>query len=328
MSAKNPLSIVFLDASTLDSGDISFDSFTSRWKCAFHDATTPAQLPERIKGMDVAVTNKVVFDAALLNSASADALKFIAIAATGTNNVDLPAAAAKGVAVSNVAGYSTFSVAQHTFALLFELASHPGQYAADVRSGAWEKSPIFTMFNHPLIELHGKTMGIIGYGSIGKAVAKAAEGFGMKVIVAARPGSEGPAPDGRVSLETLLRESDVVSLHCPLTPQTKNVIAEKELSIMKKSAFLINVARGGVVNEEALVAALKNGEIAGAGVDVITQEPPAENHVMTKAARELPNLVITPHNAWASREARTRLVAEIALNIEAFEKGEKRNPVA
>lgn len=327
MNGDKKLSIVFLDSATLGDGDVSFDAFTSRWDCEFHDFTAPGETRGRIAGKEIVVSNKVLIDEALMDSPEASGLKLIAIAATGTNNVDLEAARARGISVRNVAGYSTASVVQHTFALLLELASHPGAYTADVRGGAWERSPIFTMFNRPLVELAGKTMGIVGYGSIGKAVEAAAKGFGMRVIVAARPGSDGPPPAGRVSLDELLKSADVVSLHCPLTPATTNLIGERELSLMKPTAFLINVARGGVVNEEALVAALKEKRIAGAGVDVITKEPPPPGHVLASAAKDLDNLAITPHNAWASREARVRLLAEIAANIQAFEIGEDRNNV-
>lgn len=320
--------IVFLDASTLDRGDVSFEQFTKRWDCSFHPSTRPGELPERIQGRMVAVTNKVVFSSEVMALPEAKDLKLIAIAATGTNNVDLDAARARGVAVCNVAGYSTNSVVQHTFGLIFELASHIGAFSQDVREGQWEKSPIFTMLTRPVVELAGKTLGIIGFGAIGRSVAAAARGFGMEVLVAARPGAQGPLPEGRVPLDDLLRRADIVSLHCPLTPQTRNLIAGREFSLMKPSAFLINIARGGIVDEAALVEALEKKKIAGAAADVLTQEPPSADHPMIEAAKRLDNLVITPHNAWASREARQRLIDEIAENISAFLSGSDRNRVA
>jgi len=327
MTNRYETSIVFLDTSTLDRGDVSFEQFGG-WKCEFHPRTAPPELPGRIGGFDVAVTNKVVFDSAVMDSPEAGNLKLIAIAATGTNNVDLEAARGKGIAVANVAGYSTNSVAQHTFGLLFELASRTGAYSRDVAAGAWSDSPVFTLLDRPVVEMAGKQLGIVGLGAIGSAVARAAEGFGMDVLVSARPGAEGPPPEGRVPLEKMLAEADVVSLHCPLTPATENLIGARELEMMKPTAFLINVARGGIVVEADLVAALKGGRIAGAAADVLTREPPPADNPLIAAAGELDNLVITPHTAWASREARQRLIDEIAANIRAFLEGKDRNRVA
>lgn len=319
--------VVFLDASTLDMGDVSFARF-ERWDCVFHPRTSPAELPARIAGADIAVTNKVVFGAETLALPEAAGLKLIAIAATGTNNVDLSAARRRGLPVCNVAGYSTSAVVQQTFGYIIELASRVSAYARGVESGAWEASPIFTLLTRRCVELRGKVIGIVGFGQIGRGVAEAARGFGMEVLVAARPGSEGPPPEGRVALDELLRRADVVTLHCPLTPETTGLIGERELRLMKPGAFLINAARGGIVDEAALIAALREKRIAGAAADVLTAEPPPKGHPMVEAARELDNLIVTPHTAWAAFEARQRLVDEIAENIAAFEGGGERNRVA
>lgn len=328
MNEKSGWSVVFLDASTLDMGDVSFEKFTSRWDCGFFAATSAEQLPERIRGRGVAVTNKVVFDRATLKSAAAADLKLIAIAATGTNNVDLDAARDIGLPVCNVAGYSTSAVVQHTFGCIIELASRVGAYGADVRGGEWERSPIFTLLKRRCVELAGKTLGIVGFGAIGRGVAKAAEGFGMNVIIAARPGAAGPCPPDRFPMDELLKQADVVTLHCPLTPETKGLIDARALGLMKPGAFLINAARGGIVDEAALVDALRAGRLAGAATDVLAAEPPAAGQPLIAASREMDNLIITPHTAWAAVEARQRLINEIAENVAAFESGDERNRVA
>lgn len=331
MPDERKWSVVFLDASTLDIGDVSFERF-GRWDCGFHPRTAPEELPGRVEGRDVAVTNKVVFDKEVLGRPEAAGLKLIAIAATGTNNVDLGAAGERGLPVCNVAGYSTGAVVQQTLGCIIELASCVGRYAGDVRAGEWESSPVFTLLTRRCVELQGKTLGIVGYGQIGRGVAAAARGFGMEVLIAARPGADGPLarplPEGRVALDEMLRRADVVTLHCPLTPETEGLIGGREIGLMKPTAFLINAARGGVVDEAALIGALREKRIAGAAADVLTEEPPPRGHPMVEAARELDNLIVTPHTAWAALEARQRLVDEIAGNIAAFERGEERNRVA
>ncbi len=278
--------------------------------------------------MNVAVTNKVVIDRAAMSAVEAGSLELIAIAATGTNNVDLTSAAERGLPVCNVAGYSTSCVVQQTFAYLLEFFSNISGYARDVREGAWEASPIFTLLSRPVSELRGKIIGIVGLGAIGSGVATIAEAFGMKVLVADRPGSKRPVPSGRTALDEMLPRVDVLSLHCPLTAHTENLIGAAELAKMKPTSILINVARGGIVNEEALIQALRLGKIAGAATDVLTTEPPPADHPMIVAAKELDNLIVTPHTAWSSLEARQLLVDEIADNIDAFLKGESRNHVA
>jgi glycerate dehydrogenase len=219
-------------------------------------------------------------------------------------------------------------VAQFTLALILELAARVGRYVHAVKADEWQKSPVFSLLTYPTNELAGKKLGIVGYGSIGQAVAQMARGFGMKILVAARPGTAGAIPNGRMAFDQLLRESDVLSLHCPLAPQTRNLINEKSLSLMKPTAFLINTARGALVDEAALIAALRKKQIAAAAVDVLSKEPPPADHPMIQAAKELEHLIVTPHTAWSAREARERLLKEVEENIDAFLRGRDRNRIA
>ncbi len=322
---QSRLRLVFLDAATF--GDVSFQSFMAQWDCALHETSTPAEVIGRLEGIQAVVINKIALDRSVLATPKAKSLQLIVVAATGTDNVDLKAAGERGIAVCNVPGYATNSVAQFTMALILELASYPGRYAQLVRSGAWQKSQIFTRLDFPSIELTGKKLGIVGYGSIGKAVAQMARGFGMEVLVSARPGISDPVLSGRVPFADLLATADFVTLHCPLTPQTKSLVDGRALARMKPTAFLINTARGGLVNEEALVEALKNKRLGGAAVDVLTEEPPSENDPLIRAARDLDSLLVTPHCAWTAMEARQRLLDEVEENIKAFQRGEKRNCV-
>jgi glycerate dehydrogenase len=321
-----PARVVFLDAATY--GDMSLRSFTERWRCTVHQVTCPDETIERLAGHCVAVTNKVVIDRAVLESREARDLKFIAVAATGTDIIDKEAAAKHGVKVCNVPGYATQSVAQFTMALILELATRAGGYSEAVKAGEWQKSPVFTLLAYPTVELSGKKLGIVGYGNIGRAVAQMARGFGMAILVAARPGAGGPNAADRVPLDRLLREADVLSLHCPLTPETKHLINEQSLSLMKPTAVVINTARGGLIDEAALIRALRVKRIAAAALDVITKEPPPAEHPIIHATQELANLIVTPHTAWSTREARERLLQEVAANIVAFLAGEPRNLVA
>ncbi|MBM4262670.1 MAG: D-2-hydroxyacid dehydrogenase [Deltaproteobacteria bacterium] len=317
--------IVFLDAATF--GDMSLAQFTDRWPCTVHQVTQATETAARITGHNIAVTNKVAFDKTILNSPAAEELKLIAVAATGTDVIDKDAATKRGVKVCNVPGYAAQAVGQFTIALLLELASRIGSNSADVKAGAWQSSPVYTLLTYPQVELHGKKLGIIGYGNIGKTVAKIAGALGMEILVGARPGGSAP-PSDRVPLDRLFREADVITLHCPLTPQTKNLINGQTLASMKSTAFLINTARGALVDEAALIETLRHKRIAGAAVDVITQEPPPADHPMIVAARELSNLMVTPHTAWSAREARERLLSEVKENIAAFLAGQHRNRVA
>jgi glycerate dehydrogenase len=313
---------VFLDLATVDCGDVDLsplESAVSGWR--FHNATAPQETFERIKGATLVISNKVLLTKELLEQAPD--LKLICIAATGTNNVELEAAQELGIAVTNVAGYSTPSVVQHVFSLILALTTRLVEHHNLVSSGAWPQSSRFCLLDYPFREIAGKRLGIIGYGALGKAVARVAEAFGMEVLLAQRPGGK-PQP-GRIPLDKLLETADIVSLHCPLTEQTRGLIGERELHMMKNDALLINTARGGIVDEPALAAALRNGDIGGAGVDVLAQEPPLKSNPLLDP--DVPNLIVTPHVAWASRESRQRLVDEIGKNIRAFLGGEKCNRI-
>ncbi|MGH7798679.1 MAG: D-2-hydroxyacid dehydrogenase [Candidatus Binatia bacterium] len=325
MSAQQPR-VVFLDAATY--GEISLQRFTDRWNCTVHQITNPDETLSRLAGHSIAVVNKVVIDKAILSSPETRDLKLVAVAATGTDIIDREEATRRGVKVCNVPGYATQSVAQFTLALMLELAARVGKYVNAVNAGEWQKSPVFSLLTYPATELNGKKLGIVGYGSIGQAVAQMARGFGMKILIAARPGAAGSIPQGRMALDRLLREADIVSLHCPLAPQTRNLINERSLSLMKPTALLINTARGALIDEAALIAALRKKQIAAAALDVLSKEPPPADHPMIQAAKELDHLIVTPHTAWSAREARERLLQEVEENIDAFLHGRDRNSVA
>ncbi|MGH7853694.1 MAG: D-2-hydroxyacid dehydrogenase [Candidatus Binatia bacterium] len=325
MSPQQP-TIVFLDAATY--GDTSLKRFTDKWDCTIYQVTRPDETIERLAGRSVTVTNKVVIDKTVLSSPEARDLKLIVVAATGTDIVDREEASRRGVKVCNVPGYATQSVAQFTLALILELATQAGKYVGVVKAGEWQKSPVFSLLTFPTIELSGKKLGIVGYGSIGQAVAQMARGFGMNILVAARPGATGPIPQGRIALDQLFREADVISLHCPLTLETRNVINEHSLALMKPTVFLINTARGALIDEGALIASLRKKQIAAAALDVITKEPPPADHPIILAAKELDNLIVTPHTAWSAREPRERLLQEVEENIAAFLQDRDRNRVA
>jgi glycerate dehydrogenase len=321
----NRQKIVFLDAATY--GDISLLGFINQWDCTIYQVTSPPETCQRLIGQSVAVTNKVVIDRAIFDSAAAKELKLIVVAATGTDIIDREAAREFGVKVCNVPGYATQSVAQFTFALILELATRADHYSAAVRSDTWQRSPVFTLLDFPSIELKGKKLGIIGYGNIGREVEKMACGFGLEVLIAARAGTTGPPPSGRLPLAELLRQADVLTLHCPLTPETQSLINAGTLSLMKPTALLVNTARGGLIDEPALIRALREGRLAAAALDVISQEPPTAGHPIIQATKELDNLIVTPHTAWSAREARERLLREVADNISAFFEGKPRNIV-
>jgi len=314
---------VLLDRETLDRQDLDFGALTAtlpRWE--MHAQTRPEELGPRLAEATVAVSNKVVLDAAAL--AAAPALRLICVAATGTNNIDLEAARARGIEVCNVRAYATPSVVQHVFALILGLTRRLGEHRQAVAAGAWAASPHFTLLDYPMRELGGLTLGIVGHGELGRAVARTAECFGMRVRIAARAGAGDTRP-GRVPLQTLLREVDVLSLHCPLTGQTRGLIGADELALMKPDALLINTARGGIVDEAALAEALGAGRLGGAGIDVLEEEPP--QHGSPLLVRELPKLIVTPHVAWASREARQRLLDGVAANVRAWLAGTPSNRV-
>lgn len=315
---------VFLDSDSLFPGDLNLASLKRtlpQWD--FHGRTAPGDVSARIGAATVVVVNKVKLDEQIL--AHAPALKLICVAATGTDNVDLNAARAGGIAVTNARDYATPSVAQHVFLLMFALLGRFTEYDSAVREGRWQKANQFCMLDYPFVEAAGKTLGIVGYGTLGRRVGDLARAFGMRVLIAQRPGAEA-ADAVRIPLDRLLEQVDVLSLHCPLTEQTRGLIGRSALSRMKAQAYLINTARGGIVDESALADALRRGQIAGAAVDVLSSEPPSPDHPLLAA--DIPNLIVTPHVAWGSRESRQRLVNDIADNITAFLAGEERNRVA
>ncbi|KXX65201.1 2-hydroxyacid dehydrogenase [Marichromatium gracile] len=320
MSLKNG---VLLDLATIDRDDLDLSALAGvceGWRR--HAYTEPAEVAARIADAEVVVTNKVVLDRQALSGARS--LRLVCVAATGTNNVDLEAARELGIAVANVAGYATPSVVQHVFSLILALTTRLPEYQRAIDAGAWQRHDSFCVMDYPIRELAGRTLGIVGLGDLGGGVARVAEAFGMKVLVAQRPG--GALRVGRLMLEALLPRVDVLSLHCPLTEATRGLIGARELGLMRRDALLINTARGGIVDEQALAEALRAGTIGGAGVDVLSAEPPRAGNPLLDPT--IPNLIVTPHIAWASREARQRMVDEIAANISAFLAGTSRNRVA
>ena len=311
-----PLNGVLLDLATIDQDNPP----CPHWQRHAH--TAPGDTLARLRQAQVVVTNKVVLDRDIL--AGAEDLRLVCIAATGTNNVDLEAARALGIAVTNVVRYATSAVVQHVFALILALTIRLPDCQCAVSAGAWQRHDRFCLMDYPIRELAGRTLGIVGFGELGQAVARVAEAFGMRILVAQRPG--GPPREGRLPLDELLPQVDVLSLHCPLTDATRGLIGARELGLMRREALLINTARGGIVDETALAEALRRGVIGGAGIDVLSREPPCEGNPLL--APDIPNLIVTPHTAWASREARQRVVNEVAANIDAFLAGQTRNRVA
>lgn len=305
------LNAVILDETSFNPGDLDLSgllALNDNWQR--YDSTNPEQRLERLSGVHIAVANKIVFDDELL--AQLPDLKVILLTATGMDNLDLEACKQRGIATYNVTDYCTESVAQHVFSLILALTTKLLSYQHMTRSGEWAKSEHFTSLQYPIQELSGKTLGLVGYGSLAKGVEKIATAFGMKICIAARVGST-TAPDGRVLLDDLFTQADVISLHCPLTPETKHLINHDAFKKMKKSAVLINTARGAVVDNDALADALKNKDIAGAGIDVLEIEPPPADHPLL--ANDIPNLILTPHIAWASLEARQRVVDKVRDNL-------------
>ena len=287
------------------------------------DRTLPDELAEHAGGAEILIVNKVPFGREAF--AVLPELKLLCVIATGVNNVDLEAASDAGVAVVNVRDYAAASVSQHVFLLTLALTTRFRDYQRDIDSGRWQAQEQFCLLDHPIRELSGKTLGLIGYGHIARAVERIGRAFGMEVLVAEslRPGA-GSQP-GRVPLDRLLQDSDVISLHCPLSEYSRGLIGAAELRRMKPEALLINTARGGIIDEAALLEALLQGQIGGAGLDCLEQEPPAPDHPLLNAG--LPNLILTPHNAWGAREARQRLVDGTADNIRHFLAGETPNRV-
>ncbi|KAA6181622.1 D-2-hydroxyacid dehydrogenase [Thiohalocapsa marina] len=318
--------VVILDLGSIDPGDLdlsALDRVCNHW--TRFDTTAAEQTAARIAAADVVVSNKVVIGAAEMDAAPG--LRLICIAATGSNNVDLEAARARNIAVTNVTGYATPAVVQHVLAIMLHWATGLWQQHQAVRSGDWCRSPHFCLlgpaYGARVRELAGRRLGIVGFGELGQAVARAAEAFGMQVRVADRPGA--PHQAGRVPLQALLPQVDVLSLHCPLTADTWHLIGARELALLSPESLLINTARGGIVDEQALADALRAGRPGAAAVDTLSVEPPPPDHPLLAA--DIPNLLVTPHAAWSSQEARQRLVDEIAANITAFRHGEGRNRI-
>lgn len=307
----------------LDFDSLAPESLNCEALMAFNDIdwqvfpqTNPEQTRDRIGDANIILTNKVVIDAALI--AQATSLTYIGVLATGMNNIDVTACEQRGIVVQNVEGYGTASVAQHTLMLMLMLATSVSRYQTSVGSGQWSKASQFCLLDHPVIELQNKHLVILGYGELGQAVAKLADAFGMRVSVAQRVGDESTSTfelNGKVHkrqpLDALLPDADFVSLHCVLTPKNEKLIDQRRLTLMASSGFLINTARGALVDEEALLNALQQKQIAGAGLDVLSAEPPPSDHPLLNAT--LPNLIVTPHTAWSATEARQRLL-DIAVS--------------
>lgn len=316
------MKIVLLDAHTANPGDVSWAPLEAIAACEIHPRTPVAETVARCADAEVVITNKAPLTREIIEALPK--LKYIGVTATGYNIVDVVAAKERGVVVTNVPGYSSPAVAQLVFALLLELTNNVGHHAKTVRDGRWVACPDFCYWDHPIIELSGRTLGIIGYGDIGGAVARIAVAFGMKVLASKREWKT-PPPDGvtPASIDEVFSQSDAISLHCPLTDATKHLVGERTLALMKKTAFLINTGRGPLVDEAALAQALNVGRIAGAGLDVLSVEPPkAENPLLTAK-----NCLITPHIGWASHEARVRLIDAVASNLRAFLDGKPVNVV-
>lgn len=312
---------LFLDKASLFPDDLDFALLEEVAEWQWFDNVNVSDIRHCLADAQIIVTNKKVINSEVL--ADSPRLQLICVAATGVNNIDIDAARRKQIKVCNVRAYATSSVAQHVFSLILSLNRKLLSYRQAAISGQWSHSDFFCFFGAPISDLEGKTLGIIGYGELGHAVAKIASCFGMDVLIAKRDDKD--LREGRVELSTLLSMADVVSLHCPLTADNHHLIGEREFSLMKPEAILINTARGGLVDETALLHALEDKQIAGAALDVLEQEPPPVEHALLNHHAD--NLIITPHIAWASRESRQRLVNEIAENIRAFQLGRHRNLV-
>lgn len=319
MNKCTNVQILITDGYTLNPGDLSWEPFEKLGEVRYYDRTSPTELEERCSRANIIVTNKTPVTARVVEAA--ETLQLIAVTATGYNIVNIAAAKKKAIPVCNVPGYGTYSVAQHTFALLLELTNHAGINAASVKQGAWYSSPDWCYTKAPLVELKDKILGIIGMGKIGKQVACIAAAFGMKIIYTG--GSQGSAKAESVAMEQLFNTSDFISVHCPLTEGNQSFISKKLLDLVKPSAFLINTSRGQLINEFDLASALQNNKLAGAALDVLSIEPPSPGHPLIN----LPNCLITPHNAWMSMEARSRIMQATFENIRAMLNGRPRNVV-
>ena len=312
--------IVFLDSATVIA-EVRRPAFAHEW--TEYPATTTDQVVARLQDATVAITNKVLLRRESLQQLPK--LKMVAIAATGTDNVDIEYCREHGIVVSNIRNYSVHTVPEHVFMLMLALRRNLLAFRADVRNGEWQKATQFCLFTHPVRDLHNTTLGIVGHGAIGKAVEQIALAFGMKVLFAEHKGAATVRP-GYTAFETVLRESDVITLHLPLKEQTRHLISTAEFALMQPHALLINTARGGLVDETALLDALQSGRIGGAGFDVLAKEPPTAGHPLLDL--DLPNFILTPHIAWSGREAMQTLADQLIDNIEAFVAGTPNNRVA
>ncbi|OKA25274.1 glycerate dehydrogenase [Pseudomonas versuta] len=307
---------VFLDHTSLDLGDLDLAHLRQCFsELQLWSDTDADNVIERLQGASVAISNKILLNARTL--AACPELKLILVAATGTNNVDLQAARALGITVANCQGYGTPSVAQHTLGLLLALATRLIDYNKAVTVGQWQQASQFCLLDFPIVELEGKTLGLFGHGELGSAVARLAEAFGMRVLLGQIPGR--PARADRLPLDELLPQVDALTFHCPLNEHTRNFIGARELALLKPGAFVVNTARGGMIDEQALADALRSGHLGGAATDVLSVEPPRDGNPLL--ADDIPRLIITPHSAWGSREARQRIVGQLAQNAEAFFNG-------
>ena len=307
---------VVLDGHAVNPGDLSWDWLKETGEYTVYDKSEPHEVIARAIDADHIITNKVVFDRKVIDSLPN--LKYIGLTATGYNIVDVDYAAQKGIVVTNVPAYSTESVAQHTFALLLELMTRPALHNDSVKRGDWANNSYFCYWLTPQIEIHGKTLGIIGAGGIGERVAEIARAFGMKVLEYGKN-----TKPGRVDLDTLLAESDIISIHCPMTKETDKLINKETIAKMRDGVYIVNTARGGIINEVDMADALKNGKVAGFAADVISSEPPENNNPLVVA----PNTIITPHLAWATLAARTRLMDKVCENLHGFIDGNIQNQV-
>lgn len=317
------LRIAFLDRATL-APHISirkpgFDHHWTEW-----DRTAPAEVVPRLREADIAVVNKVKVGRAEIEALPD--LKMIAIAATGSDNVDLEACAERGIVVSNIRAYAVNTVPEHTFALILALRRALLAYRRDIEAGRWIEADQFCFFDHEVRDLQGSSLGIVGEGAIGQSVAALGRAFGMRILFAAHKGVEGLGPL-YTPFDEVLAKSDVITLHCPLTPQTRNLLSDREFGLMARRPIVVNTARGGLIDEAALARALRSGAVAGAGMDVATEEPPARDHPLM-ALLDLPNFILTPHTAWASTEAMQSLADQLIDNIEAFAEGTPRQDLA
>ena len=321
-SSNDRVKVVFLDRGTLPE-EITLRPFGFANDLEVHEVSAPEEVAGRIADADVVITNKAKVSAAAITGAKH--LKLVAVAATGTDNVDLRAAADRGIVVSNIRNYAIHTVPEHTFALILALRRNILAYRQSVTAGRWQESGQFCFFDHSIRDLSGATLGIVGDGVLGKAVAELGKAFGMTVLFSDYKGTTGMGPLYTPFTE-VMRQSDIITLHSPLMPSTRNMIAAAEFALMERKPLLINTARGGLVDEAALYDALTSGRIAGAGFDVVTVEPPPADHVMMRLLA-LPNFILTPHVAWSSREAIQSLADQLVDNIEAFLGGAPRNVV-